>query len=117
MFELTKEEFENLRSQFDTSKRGGIRYLPTAFTEHGVAMLSSVLNSMTAIKVNIQIIRVFTKIREILIDNLNIKLEIEEIKRKLLGQNKNIKLVFSYLDQLLEQNNNSKIRQKIGNKK
>ncbi len=117
MFELTKEEFENLRYQIGTSKRGGIRYLPMAFTEQGVAMLSSVLNSATAIKVNIQIIRVFSKIRETLIDNLSIKLEIEEIKRKLLGQNKNIELVFSYLDQLLVQNNNSKIRQKIGYKK
>lgn len=68
MFELSLPEFESLRSQFVTSKagRGGARYLPMAFTEQGVAMLSSVLNSETAIRVNIQIIRVFTKMRELL---------------------------------------------------
>ncbi len=65
-------------------------------------MLSSVLNSPTAIKVNIQIIRVFIKIRGVLMDNLNLKLEIEEIKRKLSNQNKSIELVFGYLDELLE---------------
>ena len=55
MFELNKEEFESLRSQFVTSKRGGIRYMPFAFTEQGVAMLSSVLNSDKAIAINIAI--------------------------------------------------------------
>lgn len=60
MFELTKKEFENLRSQSGTSSWGGTRYMPMAFTEQGVAMLSSVLNSPTAIEVNIQIIRVFS---------------------------------------------------------
>lgn len=85
MFEMTKNEFENWRSQFVTSKndKKGLRHTPMVFTEQGVAMLSSVLNSPTAIKVNIQIIRVFTKVREVLSDNLNIKLEIEEIKKKL----------------------------------
>ena len=103
MFELTKQENENLRSQFGTLKHGlHSKYLPFAFTEHGILMLSSVLNSPTAIKVNIQIIRVFIKIREMLTDNLNLKLEIEEIKRKLSNQNKSIELVFGYLDELLE---------------
>jgi ORF6N domain len=64
MFELTVKEFENLRSQIGTSSWGGIRYMPMAFTEQGVAMLSSILNSKTAIEVNIRIIRVFTKMRE-----------------------------------------------------
>jgi len=80
-------------------------------------MLSSVLNIPTAIKVNIQIIRVFTKIREMLTDNLNLKLEIEEIKRKISSQNKNIELVFAYLDELLEKKENKKPRKKIGYKK
>src|SRR5690606_42022087 len=62
MFELSLDEFENLRNHFGTSKWGGTRYTPMVFTEQGVAMLSSVLNSPTAIKVNIQIIRVLTKI-------------------------------------------------------
>ena len=66
MFELTKEEFNNLRCNFITSKRGGIRYMPFAFTEHGVAQLSSVLNSDVAIEVNIQIIRAFIAIRQLI---------------------------------------------------
>lgn len=117
MFELSKNEFENLRSQFGTSKWGGTRYAPYAFTEQGIAMLSSVLSSQTAIKVNIQIIRVFTKLRQIFTDNLSLKLEIEDIKKKLSHQNKNIELVFSYLDELLEKKENQIPRTKIGYKK
>ncbi len=82
MFELTKEEFINLRSQFGISRWGGNRYVPLVFTEQGVSMLSSVLNSKRAIAVNINIIRVFTKMRQMLTDNLNLKLEIEEIKKE-----------------------------------
>jgi hypothetical protein len=67
MFELKKEEFDSLRSQFATSnKRGGIRYMPFAFTEQGVSMLSTVLNSVVAIQININIIRAFVKIRQYL---------------------------------------------------
>lgn len=117
MFKLSKNEFGILRSQFGTSKWGGTRYAPFAFTEQGVAMLSSVLSSQTAIKVNIQIIRVFTKIRQVFTDNLSIKLEIEEIKKNLSNQNKNIELVFSYLDELLEKKENEIPRTKIGYKK
>ena len=115
MFELTQEEYEILRSQFGTLKRGEhSKYLPMAFTEQGVAMLSSVLNSPTSIKVNIQIIRVFTKIREVLTDTLSIKLEIEEIKKKLSNQSKNIELVFNYLDELIDKKENSEPRKEIG---
>ena len=118
MFELTKEEFANWRSQFVTSNSSnkmGLRYAPYVFTEQGVAMLSSVLNSSRAIAVNIRIIRVFTKTREMLTDNLNIKLEIEEIKKNLSNQNKNIELVFQYLDELIEKK--EKPITKIGYKK
>jgi hypothetical protein len=66
MFELTKDKFEILRSQIVTSSWGGTRYQPMAFTEHGVAMLSSVLNSRRAIQVNIQIMRVFPQLRQML---------------------------------------------------
>jgi hypothetical protein len=114
MFELSQEEFVNLRSQFGTSNWGGARYVPMAFTEQGVAMLSSVLNSATAIKVNIQIIRVFTKIREMLTDTLSMKLEIEEIKKKLSNHTKNIELVFNYLDELIDKKENTEPRKKIG---
>ncbi|WP_103863395.1 ORF6N domain-containing protein [Aquimarina sp. I32.4] len=119
MFELPKEEFENLRSQFGTSNWGGTRYMPMAFTEQGVAMLSSVLNSPTAIKVNIQIIRVFTQIRQTLTDTLSVQLEIEEIKKKLTNHSKNIELVFDYLDELNKKLDTpeSNERKKIGYKK
>ncbi len=117
MFELTEIESEILRSQIGTSSWGGNRYIPMAFTEQGVAMLSSVLNSPTAIKVNIQIIRVFAKIREVLADTMNMKLDIEEIKMKLNNQNKNIELVFSYLDELIDKQENKIERTKIGFKK
>lgn len=117
MFELIAFEFEILKSQFGTSSWGGNRISPMAFTEQGVAMLSSVLNSTTSIKVNIQIIRVFTKIREVLTDNLNVKLDIEEIKKKLIHQSKNIELVFSYLDELIDKQDNKIERNKIGYKK
>ena len=115
MFELTQQEYEILRSQFGTLKRGEhSKYAPMAFTEQGVAMLSSVLNSPTSIKVNIQIIRVFTKIREVLTDTLSIKLEIEEIKKKLSNQSKNIELVFNYLDELIDKKENPQPRKEIG---
>ena len=118
MFELTKSEFEILRSQFGTFKQGEhSKYLPMAFTEQGVAMLSSVLNSPAAIKVNIEIIRVFTKIREILTETLSVKLEIEEIKKKLVNHDKNIELVFNYLDEMMEKQDNKVERIKIGYKK
>jgi len=117
MFELSAVEYEILKSQFGTSSWGGNRLAPMAFTEQGVAMLSSVLNSATAIKVNIQIIRVFTKIRAALADNLNIKLEIEDIKKKLSNQTKNIELVFNYLDELIDKQEKPIERNKIGYKK
>ena len=117
MFQLSDSEFKNWRSQFVTSNSSdkmGLRYRPFAFTEQGVAMLSSVLNSPRAIAVNIRIIRIFTKIRTSLTDNLNLRLEIEEIKKKLSNQSKNIELVFSYLDELVEKKD--KPRNKIGYK-
>jgi len=114
MFQLTKNEFENLKFQFGTSSWGGTRTLPFVFTEQGVAMLSGVLSSERAIIVNIQIMRAFTKMRSMLIDNLSIKLEIETIKKKLQNQDKNIELVFKYLDELIEKQENPKPRRRIG---
>ena len=116
MFQLTKEEFDNLKFQFGTSSWGGTRNLPYAFTEQGVAMLSGILNSDKAINVNIQIMRIFTKARQLLTDNLSVKLEIEEIKKKLRNQDKNIELVFSYLDELIEKQENPQPRIPIGYK-
>ncbi len=117
MFRLTQPEFEILKSQFVTSSWGGTRKLPYVFTEQGVAMLSSVLRSKKAIQVNIQIIMVFTKIREMLVDTFGLKLDIEEIKKRLTNQDKNIELVFSYLDELMEKQENPKPRKQIGYKR
>lgn len=117
MFELTDEEFANLRSQIVTSSWGGARYLPMVFTEQGVALLSSVLRSKHAIKVNIQIMRIFTKVRQLITDNLSVRLEIEEIKKKLANQDKNIELVFNYLDELIEKRENPRPHKQIGFKR
>lgn len=117
MFQLSETEFKNLKSQFAISSWGGRRKLPNVFTEHGVLMLSSVLNSDRAIKVNIQIMRIFTKIRELITHDLSLKLEVEEIKKKLANQDKNIELVFSYLDELIEKQEQPKERRKIGYKR
>jgi len=116
MFELSKEEFLNWRTQFATSNsdKMGLRVPPFAFTEHGVLMLASVLNSERAIRINIQIVRIFTKIREALPDNLSIKLEIEEIKTKLANHDKNLELVFTYLDELIKKQVNPKPRPRVG---
>jgi hypothetical protein len=85
-----------------------------AFTEQGVAMLSSVLSSPTAIKVNIQIIRVFAKIRALYVDTLDLKLEIEAIKKKLSHQSQNIELVFNYLEELMDKKDDKTPRKTIG---
>ena len=116
MFELTNEELENWRSQIviSNSEKMGLRYLPMVFTEHGVLMLSSVLKSKQAISVNIQIMRIFTRIRQMLTENQNIKVEIEEIKKKLSNQDKNIELVFNYLDELITKEENKTPRKAIG---
>jgi hypothetical protein len=102
MFELSSQEFTILRSQIVTSSWGGSRYVPMAFTEQGVAMLSSVLNSDQAIMVNIQIIRVFTRMREMLQTHKEILLKLDEIDRKYSDHDQKIMLIFEYLKQLEE---------------
>jgi len=114
MFQLTKHEFDNLIFQIGTSSWGGRRKLPFAFTEQGVAMLSGILNSDRAIMVNIRIMRVFIKVREYMMDNLSVRLELEEIKKKLDNQDKNIELVFTYLDELIEKHEQPKPRRSVG---
>ena len=101
MFKLSSVEFNNLRSQIGTSSWGGIRYTPYAFTELGVSMLSGVLNSETAIRVHIQIIRVFAKMKELLLTHKDILLQLEKIEKKLTGHDEDIALIFQYLKQLL----------------
>ncbi|MES2689316.1 MAG: ORF6N domain-containing protein [Bacteroidota bacterium] len=108
MFQLTEKEWQNLRSQTVTSSWGGRRTLPFVFTEQGVAMLSSVLGSETAIHVNIQIIRVFTRMREMLLNNKSILVKIEEIEQKILKQDisqkkqeEDIREIFDVLKELI----------------
>ncbi|MFH1959507.1 MAG: ORF6N domain-containing protein [Patescibacteria group bacterium] len=85
-FQLTRKEFENLRSQFATSKlHGGRRYLPYVFTEQGVAMLSSVLNSKVAVKISIQIMQAFVHMRKFLIENANIFNRLDSVEQKQLN--------------------------------
>jgi hypothetical protein len=119
MFDLTKIELENWRSQFATSnsEKMGLRYTPMAFTEHGILMLSSILNSDKAIQTNIQIMRIFTKVRQMLLDTTEMKIDILQIQKKLENHDKNIELVFSYLDELTEKKENEIERVKIGYKK
>jgi len=101
MFQLSKEELKNLRLQIETSSWGGLRYQPYAFTEHGVAMLSSVLNSDRAIKINIQIIRIFIKIRELLATNDALQRKIMELEKKYGDHDDKIKKIFTTLNLLL----------------
>lgn len=114
MFQLTNEEFKNLMFQFGTSSWGGTRKMPFAFTEQGVAMLSGILSSDRAIAVNIQIMRIFTRIRQMLSDNTELRLEIEKIKKELDNHDKNMEIVFQYLDELLEKKEDPKSRKQIG---
>lgn len=109
MFQLTKDEWRELITICDNLP-DGVKFSPAtpfAFTEQGVAMLSSVLNSERAVAVNIRIMRIFTRIRQMLADNAELRLEISEIKqaiekinKKQEGQDKNVELIFEYIDQL-----------------
>jgi len=100
MYQLTREEFTALISHFVISKsRGGTRQLPYAFTEHGILMLSSVLNSKRAIQVNIQIMRIFTKLREMLASHKELREKIEAMEKKYDHQ---FKIVFQAIKELLK---------------
>jgi hypothetical protein len=104
MFEMTKEELEDWRTQFATSKSDimGLRYAPFCFTEQGVTMLSCVLNSDRAIEVNIRIIRIFTRLREMLMSNKELFKELDQIKKQLKDHSNKFLLIFEYLKQLEE---------------
>ena len=117
MFTLTQKEFQILKSQIATSKKGGTRYLPFAFTEQGVAMLSSVLNSEKAIEVNIIIIRTFVLIREFALTYKDLQQKISKLEKK---YNSNFKEVFNALNLLISQKQEEEDfskRERIGFKK
>jgi hypothetical protein len=115
MFQLTTEEKDDVVANCD--HLGNLKFspfLPYVFTEHGTVMLANVLNSERAIQTSIFIVEAFIKLREIFSDTLNMKIEIEEIKHKIQSQDKNIELVFSYLDELMDKQDQPKERKRIG---
>lgn len=117
MFQLTWEEFNNLKSQIATSSWGGRRTLPYAFTEHGVLMLSSVLNSNLAIKISIQIVRVYSKIRNMLATHKDLLLKFEQMETKLADHDSSIILIMEYIkhfEETRQQELGQKNRPKIG---
>lgn len=117
MFQLTETETEIMVSHFAIpSKQSLGGALPYVFTEHGVLQLANVLKSGRATQMSIRIIDIFVKMRNLLLDNLSLKAEVELIKNKLINQDKNIELVFSYLDELLDKQHNPIPRNPIGYK-
>src|SRR6187401_2374071 len=114
MFELNKKEFEKWRSQFATSNSEimGMRHAPFAFTEHGILMLSSVLNTDRAIKVNIRIMRIFIKMREMLHTHKALLEKLEQLEKKVTGHDDSIKLIFQSLRRFLQ--NQNPPRRRIG---
>jgi len=114
MFEMNKMEFEIWRKEnvISTEDKHGLRYAPFCFTEQGVTMLSCILNSNTAIEVNIRIIRIFTRLRELVLTHKDILLKLEQMERKVNQQDDDIKLIFDYLRELLNQK--SEPMRKIG---
>jgi phage regulator Rha-like protein len=114
MFELSKKEFENLRSQYATSKRGGTRYMPFAFTEQGVAMLASVLNSTKAIQINIDIMRAFVFLRKLALSHHDISEKLKELESKYNQQFSDVFDAINYLLNKDKQELEQKERRKIG---
>jgi len=112
MFQLTGDEFNNLKFQFGTSSWGGTRKLPYAFTEQGVAMLSSVLRSERAVQVNIQIMRAFVKLREIISTHKELAQKLKELELKIESHDENITAIFEAINQLLA--TEEKPKRKIG---
>lgn len=118
MFELTELEKEYVVTNCDHLKK--LKFsssLPYVFTEHGTMMLATVINSEKAVETSIRIIEVFVKMREFIAENINLKLDIDDIRKKLSNHDKNIELVFNYLDELMDKQENKVERIKIGYKK
>ena len=116
MFELNRNEFESLRTQFASSNRGGTRYLPFVFTEQGVAMLASVLNSPKAIEINIQIVRAFVMLRQFALSNDVLTNKLHELEKKYNQQFKDVYEALNYLFTKDQQVSEQSQRKRIGYK-
>ena len=122
MFQLTNEEYQSLRSQIATSnkKRGGRRYMPYLFTEQGVAMLSTVLNSEKAIQINIKIIDTFVQMRQWVLDNKELTKRVTDIENYLMNyakdNNKEIEKIYEAIDLLMDRTKPNKIGFGVNNK-
>lgn len=114
MFHLINAEFERLRFQIGISKRGGRRYLPYAFTEHGIAMLSSIINSERAIQVNILIIRVFIKLRKIFSAHRELAHKVSAIERRVAEHDNYIGSILNAIKELKESPIEGRPKRKIG---
>ncbi len=119
MFEMTDKEFQNWRSQFVMSNSDilGWRHEPFCFTEHGVLMLSTVLRSEQAVQVNIQIMRVYSKMKELLMTHKDILMKLEQLENKTDKHDDQIQLIFSYIKKLVEQPKEETRTERIGFKK
>jgi len=115
MFALTQEEYKSLRYQFGTLEKGRhSKYLPFAFTEQGVAMLSGILNSINAIQVNIAIMRAFVQLRRFLDIHKELARSIEELEQVVSVHDEKIQLIFSAIKQLMEEKENPTARNPVG---
>jgi len=116
MFEMNQQEFESLRTHFASSNRGGSRYLPFVFTEQGVAILASVLNSSKAIEINLQIVRAFVVLRQFALANDQLTIKLHELEKQYNKQFKDVYEALNYLfakDKLVTEQNQ---RKRIGYK-
>ena len=117
MFQLTKKEWESLRFQIETSNRGGRRYMPYAFTEHGVTMLANLLKSETAINMSIAVVRAFIMLRQMAVQYKSLEEKIKKLEKK---YNRNFKNIYEALTLLLgekQQQEDWENRERIGFKK
>ena len=103
MFELTNEEFESLRSQFATSKRGGRRYLPLVFTEHGAIMAASVLNSERAVQMSVYVVRAFVQLRELMVDHKVLAEKLDALERRVSHHDNSLVALIDAIRALTEQ--------------
>ena len=103
MFQLTDEEFESLRSQFATSKRGGRRYLPFVFTEHGAIMAASVLNSERAVQMSVYVVRAFVQLRELMVDHKVLADKLDALERRVSHHDNSLVALIDAIRALTEQ--------------